>query len=132
MGNVKEQVHDEIARRGLVSVMNDTKWRELQNAIATELPFRPAYQRKDVLNEQPQPEHFDTDVNYWGDWSDEALLPFVSIEWLRIRPQYLKSRGRLISPQNHNEEPQLLEVLARYQIPFRQENDSIWIFGYAG
>jgi len=63
MAKSKQQIDAEVAKCGLVSVMNDTKWRELQSGVRAELPFAPPYQLKVVLNPHPYPEQFETDVN---------------------------------------------------------------------
>jgi len=70
MPKSKHQIDVEVAKRGLVSIMNDTKWRELQNAVRSELPFAPTYQLKAVFNPDAQPEQFEPGVNCLGDWSD--------------------------------------------------------------
>lgn len=111
--------------------MNDIKWTQLQRAIRRELPFGPPYQLKVVLNSHPEPEHFESDVDYWGDWSDECLSPFYEIEWLRVRPRFLRRRGRLIAPEVQSVEPEFLAILDRYHIPHRCDGDTIWIYGYA-
>jgi len=126
----KERVGIEVAKRGLVSFMNDTKWLELQRAAVDELPFAPPFQRKDVLQPVLEPARFDTDVWWHGDWR-EGILPFYSIEWLRIRPRYLKHRGALIAPTIVDCEDVLKSVLERQYIPFVERDYSIIIFGYA-
>jgi hypothetical protein len=131
MSKAKQQTRAEVARRGLVSLMNDTKWHELRGAVQTELPFAPPYQLKVVLNPHPQPEQFDTDVNYLGDWSDECLVPFYEIEWIQIRPRYLRHRGRLLAAEVLSVESELLAILHRYDVPYRHDKGSIWIFGYS-
>ncbi len=62
--------------------MNDTKWRELQDAVINTLLFPPPYQSKFLLEDKLHPEEFETDVWYWGDWK-EAIVPFYSAEWVR-------------------------------------------------
>ena len=62
-----------VESRGLVSLMNDTKWRELVSAVR-KLPFAPAFQSKSVLEAEPFPSSFESDVWYSGDWS-EGLCP---------------------------------------------------------
>ena len=131
MPKSKQQVNIEVARRGLVSVMNDTKWVELQGAIRRELSFGPPYQLKVVLNPSPEPEYFENDVHYRGDWSDECLSPFYAIEWVRVRPRFLRHRGRLISPEVQSVELEFLEIVRRYHIPHRHDVDTVWIYGYA-
>lgn len=132
MPKSKQQVNAEASKRGLVSVMNETKWAELRAAVQSELPFAPAYQLKVVLNPVPHPEHFESDVSWWGDWSDECLLPFYEIEWLRIRPRFLRSRGRLVALEVQSVEAAFMEIVLRYQIPHRCDSDTIWIHGYVG
>ena len=128
---MSDKVTAELSKRNLVSLMNDTKWRELREAVRRELPFTPAYQLKLVLNPVPHPEQFEGEVTYLGDWSDECLLPFREIEWMRVRPRFLRSRGRLIAPEVQSVEAGFLEILRRYQIPHRCDGDTIWIYGYA-
>lgn len=132
MPKSKHQVNVEVARRGLVSVMNDTKWRELQKAVRTELPFAPPYQLKVVLNPHPHPEHFETDVDYLGDWGDECLFPFREIEWIRVRPRFLHRTlwERTLAPEIRSVESEFLAILHRFQIPYRRDGDTVWIYGY--
>ncbi|HXJ57354.1 MAG TPA: DUF6678 family protein [Verrucomicrobiae bacterium] len=130
MPKSKQQIDTEVAMRGLVSIMNDTKWRELQKAVRAELPFAPPYQLKVVLNPHPEPEQFDADVHYLGDWSDECLSPFYEIEWIRIRARFLRRRGRLLAAEVCSVESEFLAILHRHDIPYRCDEDSIWIFGY--
>ena len=131
MSKYKQQVNLEIVRRGLVSVMNNTKWNELRDSVCCELSFTPPYQIKLVLEPSPYPEHFESDVWYLGDWSDECLKPFYAIEYLRIRPRYLRHRGQLIEPEVENIEPDLLNILHRHHIPYQKKGDTIMIYGYA-
>jgi len=132
MPKSKQQIDAEVARRGLVSVMNDTKWRELQKAVRSELPFAPTYQLKAVFYPDPHPEQFEPGVNCLGDWSDECLFPFYEIEWVRICPilLYRPLWRRTEAPEVRSIEPELLAILHRYNIPYRQDEGSIWIFGY--
>ena len=58
-------------------------------------------------------------------------MPFYSIEWLKIRPRWLKRRGRLIAPMLVECGEALKTVLNRHPIPFLERDDSIWVFGYA-
>ena len=127
--NHSQKIMGSAIDRGYVSVMNDTKWHELCHAITSELPFAPAYQRKDITATEPDPQSFEKDVHYFGDWT-EGIRPFYSIEWIRIRPRYLKHRGQLIEPEIIDEEPQLLSLLQRLKTPFQKHGDSIFIFGF--
>ncbi len=123
-------VNAEIARRGLMSCMNNTKWNELRVAVRSELPFPPPFQLKSVLREKPDGEGFDADVTYLGDWGDESMCPLFTIEWIRIRPRYLRHRGLPFAAEILSVETQLIEILDRYHIPYQHDGQSIWIYGY--
>ncbi len=133
MPKSKQQIDAEVARRGLVSVMNDTKWRELRDSVCAELPFAPPYQIKVVLNPHAHPEQFEVDVDYLGDWSDECLCPLHAIEWIRVRPRFLHRPlwKRTTAPELRSVESEFLGILHRHNIPYRRDEDSIWIYGYA-
>ncbi|MEK4237878.1 DUF6678 family protein [Paenibacillus sp. FSL H7-0714] len=45
----KKRVHEVITQKQLCSVMNDTKWGNLQSDVINKLPFTPPYQAK-LLN----------------------------------------------------------------------------------
>jgi hypothetical protein len=59
------------------------------------LPFPPPYQIKDIHSDKPCPAEFSEDVWYLGNWEDECLMPFFQIEWICVRPRYIKQLGRL-------------------------------------
>lgn len=118
----------EIEKRGLTSIMNNTKWRAFCDAMYEALPFPPPYIRKDVLNNDAQP--FDEDVWYIGNY-DEGIHPFYSIEWIAVRPRRLISRGRLVKNELESIEAQFIEVLKKYHIPYQHKEDVFFIYGYA-
>lgn len=120
-------VREALTKRGLGSYMNDTKWRKLIDAIAR-LPFPPPYQRKDVLQLEPEPKTFDCDVGYVGDWS-EGIHPFFSIEWIRIRPRYLRHAAQLLPKVVIDCEADLEFALQSLQQPYEKSNGSILIYG---
>lgn len=125
----KARVMKTLAERNLVSVMNDTKWRELQDAVINTILFPPPYQAKYLLEDRLYPEEFETDVSYWGDWI-EGIVPFYSVEWIRVRPRYLKHRGRLVSPEVIDITDEFVKLLKELFIPYRLENDTYIIYGY--
>jgi hypothetical protein len=124
----KLEVRNELARRGLGSHMNDTKWRELLTEIG-KLPFPPPYQRKDVLHAEPEPCSFDCDVWYLGDY-EEGLFPLFSIEWIRIRPRYLKHVAQLLPKAVVSCEAELVATLQALGQAYQKTDDSIWVYGY--
>ena len=126
----RSKVNYEISRRGLGSHMNDTKWSELVAAIDT-MPFDPPYQRKDILDSEPQPVNFDKDVTYTGDYHDpQSIYPFYSIEWIRIRPRTLNYVAALLPYKLQDCETQLLKSLDKIGQHYELRDESIWIYGY--
>ncbi len=124
----KARVKQALTSRGIGSLMNNTKWRKIQ-AVMDTLPFPPPYQRKDVLLPEPEPKSFDSDVSYWGDWT-EGIYPFYSIEWVRIRPRYLKRVAMLLPESLIDCEKELEKELQKIGQPYEKSDDSIWIYGY--
>lgn len=124
----KLRVKKEVERRGLASVMNNTKWREFCNAMNEELPFPPAYHRKDVLDADYTP--LAEDVWYLGDYV-EGIHPFYSIEWIEVRPRRVVSLGRLVKGMVESIEKPFVAVLQKYNIPYKVKNGSYFIYGYS-
>jgi hypothetical protein len=125
----KAKVRAAIEARGLVSVMSDTKWRELVSAVK-KLPFAPAFQIKDVLGAAPVPPSFGEDVWHGGDWG-EGLYPHYSVEWIRVRPRIVRHRGNYASPEVEDIESAFVAVLHEVGVPHRKLGECIEIFGYA-
>jgi len=125
----KKRVLTTISERHLTSIMNNTKWGKLQDAVLNTLLFPPPYQAKYVLGQTPFPEDFEDDVWYIGDWV-EGLIPFYSVEWIRVWPRYLKHRGSLIFPELIDITEDFIMVLRELTIPYKVYKDTIYIYGY--
>jgi len=121
-------VRKEVSRRGLVSVMNKTKWLEFANAMYQELAFPPAYSRKDVLEKGYTP--LEDDAWYLGDYK-EGLQPYYSIEWIEVKPKVTKPLGHLMANEVESIESEFIAVLGKYNIPYEHKNGSYFIYGYA-
>lgn len=139
----REKVRAEIERKGLTSVLNDTRWSRLQQGIYERLPFAPPFQMKKVLEKLPEPEYFEQDVYYNGDWyeaigdmSDEACFcswqhPAFDIEWLRVKPRRLEHQGKLVEPRLLDIEQEFIALLREARIPYVEKGNDYWIYGYA-
>lgn len=55
---------------------------------------------------------------------------YIALEWIKVRPRYLKYRGRLIEPEMIDASEKFEEILQRYQIPYEMENGMYCIYGY--
>lgn len=134
--NLKEQAFQIVKQRNLYSLMNDTKWRELRRAVLADMPFNPAYIMKTLFEQEyPFEEDFQNDVCYFGDWHEgftygEYYHGYFAIEWVKVRPRYLKYCGRLIEPEVIDASDQFEKILNQYQIPYELENGMYCIYGY--
>ncbi|MFT9850228.1 DUF6678 family protein [Aneurinibacillus sp. REN35] len=129
MKTLKQKVQVVIEEKQLCSIMNNTKWGKLQHEVLHTLPFTPPFQAKYVLEDTPEPEVFDSDVWYWGDWI-EGLLPFYSVEWIRVRPRYLKHQGMLVEPEVIDITEDFRSLLDNLNVPYKEESNSFYIYGY--
>ncbi len=76
----------------------------------------------------------DVKDDYLGDWR-EALsfddrVHGAAIEWMKIRPRYLKHRGKLLPPELVDASAEFEEILDKYHIPYEEENGTYCIYGY--
>lgn len=127
---LKRAVVAEVERRVLTSFMNDTRWRELRDAVAT-LPFAPAFQRQDVLGPR-EPLWASDQTPCTGDWSHEGLEPFFMIEWIRIVPKLWAEQGRLLPMKPAGDcTVELRQMLDRLRLPYREDQRGFWVYGYA-
>lgn len=132
--NLKDKVFRIVCERNLCSYMNDTKWNELITAVKNEMPFAPAFIIKYVTQETVTQNKIETeDVDYFGDWKGENFPPqefYFNIEWIKVRPRYLKYQGKLIAPKLIDASKNFEEILYRYNIPFEERDGLYCIYGY--
>lgn len=134
----KAKIKKLIQDKGLCSVMNNTKWKELKKGIS-ELPFLPPFVIKSVDEEETEYHHFDKDEYYTGDWGlsldnylggDIYAVPFYAVEWIKIRPRILEHQGRLIESKVIDETEKFLAILIKYSIPYEEQDGTYIIYGY--
>ena len=141
----KEKINQIIAEKGYYSVMNNTKWRELKSGVA-KLPFEPPFVDK-AIDEDEKPWHkFDEDVSHLSDWgfgnphlddyigSDMYATPFYAVEWIKVRPRYLKTWPHRLIPDPReiaqDATEQFIEILQKHSIPYEEDNGAFIIYGY--
>lgn len=54
----------------------------------------------------------------------------IAIEWMKIRPRYLKHRGKLIPPELVDASTEFEGILDKYHIPYEEQNGTYCIYGY--
>lgn len=92
-------------------------------------------EKRQFENECSQEQYFQKDVACFGDWNEGFLydnyldLWFV-IEWIKVRPRYLKKSGRLIEPELIDATEQFEEILTRCNIPYEEKEGVFCIYGY--
>jgi hypothetical protein len=93
---------------GLVSLMNDTKWRELCFAFSSFHP-KPAWRTRDLLNRH---------ISDWdSDWFHHVGPHYCSIEWLEIDPRACERES-------------IRAVLSKVGAPFQEFGQFFRVKGY--
>lgn len=133
--NFKDKVFHIIRKRNLCSYMNNTKWTELISAVKNEMPFPPAFSIKYLTQETvTQNDDIGTeDVYYWGDWDGENFPTqefYFNIEWIKVRPRYLKHIGKLTASELVDGSKIFEEILYKYNIPYDEKDGLYCIYGY--
>jgi hypothetical protein len=93
---------------GLVSLMNDTKWKELCFAFSN-FPQRPAWRTRDLLNGY---------LSAWdSEWSYHVGPDYCTIEWLQVDPKDC-------------ERASIHTVLSQVGAPFDESIPYFKVYGY--
>ncbi len=127
---LSEKIASIVNQRGLVSYMNNTKWRELLSALKEELPDIDLQYK--TLFEEESP-----DV-YWSFFGDEYLeiMNPAQIEWFRIKCVIteVKHIGMLVPPKvkTYDKKDEILKILKRYSIPYEydEKESAFLVYGY--
>lgn len=114
-----ERTRAYVAAHQLVSVMSDTKWRRMRDAVR-DRGFQ--FRRKDVRESEPA-DHWDGDFYH-------VFGGGPSIEWIEIRTLCPVHRGRLLPPQMVDRGPEIQQALRSAGIPFERSEDRVRVYGY--
>ena len=125
-----EKIRLIVEERGLYSLMNNTKWKELISAIKEKIPDISIKYK--TLFEEESPAH------YWTMAGDEYFeyLNMVSIEWFKISCEIkeIKYRGRLIEDKViiYDKRAEIYEILEKFNIPYEYDEieNAFVIYGY--
>lgn len=133
MEEFKKKILKIVEQRQLCSYMNDTKWSELRKAVLEEMPFSPPFTIKWVYD-SANPDSLQEDVYYLGDWQEalghEDHVHGIAIEWMKVRPRYLKHQGKLMPPEVIDASEQFENILINHNIPYEVEEGVFCIYGY--
>ena len=117
-----ERLRRYIQREQLVSVMNDTKWRELQALMADEATFSPRWRVKCVRDSEPS--GWDTD------WCNHLPYPFKNIEWVDIDPVHTERVGHIVPDRREDRTGEIERLLEAKSIPYDHVDGCIRVQGY--
>lgn len=126
----KEKIKAIVEQRWLGSFMNNTKWKELVNAISNEVEEIPIQYKTLLEDEEPNV--------FWTLNGDEHVLymDMAAIEWFKIGSEIRKveHRGRLIDDVlSVTDRKQVVEnILSRFNIPYQYDDTDkcFTVFGY--
>lgn len=107
----------------LSSVMNKTKWCELEKALNGSEDFIPYVRYKLIYNENPN-------AGFTAVWWPELLEIAETIEWLEVDPFKREWLGRLVADRVTDFSDVVSAQLAQYSIPYSIENGMFRIWGY--
>ncbi len=96
-------------REQLVSVMNETKWREVAETLRELTAGPPSFRIKDIRSDELWPREWDREWFYHS-------RPFETIEWLEIRSEARNEK--------------IVEILRGIGAPCSIECDNIRIWGW--
>jgi hypothetical protein len=108
MSTLANQCRRKAEADGLVSLMNDTKWRELCFAFSA-FEKKPAWRTRDLLNGH---------LSDWDcEWFHHVGPDYCSIEWLEIDPRDCDDES-------------ITTVLRQVGVPFEESEHYFRVIGY--
>lgn len=126
------RVREFVQQNRLVGAMNNTKWRELREAM-DEWGNAPAYEIKYLFDEKSEAEVeqaiAETTVAI-GDWSHGHFCPMFDIEWVKIRKLRSVFRGHLIVREIVDNSEGIRAILERFTIPYVENEFCFTVYGY--
>jgi hypothetical protein len=119
---MNENLLNIINSRQLVSVMNNTKWRELCEE----------FEKLQHLNLKVRYKLITTDqlLGFSPVWWRELFEHASQIEWLEFDPIVTEHRGQLITHKEINKSVEILNVLQKHSIRYSKEQSYFRVWGY--
>ena len=111
-----------INKRSLISVMNNSKWAKLANALMNLEKMEPFVRIKDIYEDEPSGFSL-------FDWTFSEYNP-ARLEWVDINPIQKVHRGRLISDLEVDVTELVLNAILSTKIPYSKEESYFRIWGY--
>ena len=110
-----------INNRQLVSVMNQTKWRELCDDFAQLRALKISVRYKLVTGEVD---------GFSPVWWDELFEYSPQIEWIEFNPIVKEYRGRLVTDNQVDRSEEILNVFRKHSIRYSKEQSHFKVWGY--
>lgn len=133
LDKLRDDVRQLVNQRQLISEMNDSRWIALQQAVS-HLPFPPPFLLKQVTDTQAPEYDLQSKIPSWtGDWTnyyEEGMPPFFMIEWIKVRAQLSRHRGRLIADEIIDATEEFRAILLKLRLPYTEDNGIFTLYGY--
>jgi len=117
-----------IAREGLASVMNNTKWREAIQVLQDVMGYNVRFRVKEVRGSEPP-------TDYWDGSFPYHVPTYKAIEWMEINTivglyKDGLETGRYFTGQTCDYGKQVAAALSSKSVPFYQSDGIIRLQGY--
>jgi len=113
-----------INENGLVSVMNNSRWNALVEAITSNSDFRPMARFKFLRDSSAE-------VNFsFADWECVCKGDSSCIEWIEIDPIKRERRGQLMQDKETDFSKYIGSQLSGSNIPYSIESGKFRVWGY--
>lgn len=134
----KNRIFKIIEEKGLCSVMNTTKWREVKKVVE-DISFQPPFIIKKLDEEETEYHFLDKDSYHENDWGlylnnylggDIYAVPYFAVKWIKVKPRILQEQGKLLPPKVIDKTEEFVAGLKKHNIPYEEMNGSFVIYGY--
>ncbi len=118
-----ERLRKFIIRNSLVSLMNDTKWKEFQSLMMNVENKFPSWRAR-CLRDMPE-----VQLGWESDFHHH-FPEYRAIEWLDIQPKHTESQGALLPDKVTDYTSYFVELFKTNNISFSMEGPYLRIWGY--
>lgn len=120
----EDEISKYVFEHRLVSIMNNTKWKEMVKEITTDPDYNPSVNIKCIFDK-------DNNGGFCPVWWDEVERDgFKLIEWLEINPIKEERVGALVSPKVTDYTGFVRSALEKHKIPYEINGKIFKILGY--
>ena len=120
----EDEIFKYVSEHQLVSIMNNTKWKELVQAITADPEYNPSVNIKYIFDKENNGKFSPV----W--WNEVERDGFKLIEWIEINPIKEEWIGAIVPPKTTDFSDFVKLALDKYGIPYEREVKVFKIWGY--